>query len=183
MRVEVRQGPNSEIFEACPIESAVSNNIESILSQIEFHKYQNIPASRQIREAFEGFFNKNGWILDFPLVPSLQTDLPKTNYYVDAVFDAVTYDCTHSHRFVLEFCFDNRQAVGTNLLKFELATRNFSMSSNRAVTTMSICADRNTLKNLGWDGSIASSEEYELALRSTYNQILTSKILLFVLRP
>ena len=46
------------------------------------------------------------------------------NYKLDAIKDLETNSDTVL-RLLFESCFDNRQAIGTNFLKFEIAQKNY----------------------------------------------------------
>jgi hypothetical protein len=113
-------------------------------------------------------------------VPS---SINSANYRIDAVLDSeVTLECNHRHRIYLEICFDNRQAIGTNLLKFHAASEIFNIEPNRKSLAILVCADNRTLKKHNWDSSAASSEEYEFAIRTPYSTVITEMPLLLTLR-
>ncbi len=77
----------------------------------------------------------------------------------------------------LEIFGDNRQAVAANLLKLELAGRNFSKYGQ--TIGIGVCIEK-SLKARGWDGSTATSDEYEFALLHTYARFIETPLILFV---
>jgi hypothetical protein len=74
--------------------------------------------------------------------------------------------------------FDNRQAIGTNLMKFEIASRN-SVIGGRSPICIGICAEESKIRKLGWDGAAASSQEYLEAINGAYSSVLTNPPLIF----
>ena len=95
--------------------------------------------------------------------------------------DQITNPCGHKHRFFSEFCFDNRQAIGTNLLKFQVAAANSRFHGYSPLGFL-ICADGFSIKNYGWDGGVASYQEYDHAIRIPYKNILNEPPILISIR-
>lgn len=66
---------------------------------------------------------------------------------------------------------DNREAIGTTLLKLEMANRgNKTLGESLSV---GIALEKN-LRNAGWDGAVGTFDEYEHAIISTYADFLTT---------
>jgi hypothetical protein len=112
-----------------------------------------------------------GWRPQFKISKEVSEMYPLANYVMDAMQDFTSPECTHTHRFFVEFCFDNRQAIGSNILKFEVASRAALEFDCQPVPVL-VCADAEALKYFGWDGSIAGASEYEYALRVLYRDIV-----------
>lgn len=182
MEVEVKRTKGKSLSDLCPTEKQVISAIQSHLENIQLSKNSTEPASKQIKDATMEIFQKSAWRHPFLFDTTVSDVFPKTNYQIDAVLDSPSSECSHNHRFLVEHCFDNRQAIGTNLLKFELATSIFENSLSSKALPILICADKISLKSFGWDGSIASSEEYENAIRSAYSQIIKTAPVLIVIR-
>jgi hypothetical protein len=129
------------------------------------------------------WFLSNGWAKKFPIDHDFpRADLPTANYDLDW---HLTFDCAHhadKHAIALELAFDNRQAIGTNLLKLEAASSRFSKSANRLHLGVLLTATKTALKNGGWDGGIASSEEYENAVLHCYDQVLKRSIMVMSIK-
>jgi hypothetical protein len=78
----------------------------------------------------------------------------------------------------LELVFDNRQAIGTNLLKLETSARQFVFDTGGTCLSL-IVAPSQDLKDSGyWDDSVATGPEYSWAIRKAYNFLLTSPLVL-----
>ena len=182
MEVEVKITKGRDLSSLCSAEQEVISSIKSQLENLDLNKNSVDPASKQIKDTTMEIFKKSEWRHPFLFDTSVSDVYPKTNYQIDAVMDKKSELCNHNHRFLVEHCFDNRQAIGTNLLKFELASSIFENTLNSNALPILICADKASLKSFGWDGSIASSEEYENAIRSAYSQIIKTAPVLLVIR-
>ena len=128
-------------------------------------------ASKQVKDYMLNQLISEGWRPRFKIDKNISELYPLANYVLDAMQDFSSDKCNHIHRFFIEFCFDNRQAIGSNILKFEVASR-AAVESNFDPLPILICADPKALKHFGWDGSIASENEYEYALRVVYRKIM-----------
>ena len=167
MEVEVRTNKDKSVDSFCLVEQHRIMGLKGNLEKIIVAKNSKDSPSKQIKDATEEIFRNGGdWRQPF------QFDM----------IDEISADCEHSHRILVEQCFDNRQAIGTNLLKFQLASSLFENHLKHTALSIIICADRHSLKLFGWDGSIASSEEYEAALRGPYANIITANVVLMVIR-
>ena len=166
----------------CAIETATIGTIIESLKQVSFVIGTNSTAPKIISSWIKNFAHEFGWIESFRINPDIPKDLPITNYLMDGILDQYEAECGHHHRFLIQTCFDNRQAIGTNLLKFEMAKLKFCKTTQHKILPIIICAEPQVLKMLKWDGSVASSSEYELALLAGYNGILDSNPMLIILR-
>lgn len=182
MEVEVRHTQGKNQTDLCAYELNQIAELKKSIEGINVEKSVVDSPSKQIREATAELFKQGEWRQSFQFDTTVSDIYPATNYQLDAVLDYPNLDCGHSHRIFVEQCFDNRQAIGTNLLKFELAKSIYERSLDFKSLSLIICADKACLKKFGWDGSIASSEEYENALRGAYNSILKINPVLLVIR-
>jgi hypothetical protein len=125
---------------------------------------------------------KDGWVRQLLGIDAIPGHLHNQNYVVDFSCDNNIQSCAERHRLLLEICFDNRQAVGTNIFKLETSARNFRDKTRGIAIGVIICADRKSLKSGGWDAGVADEEEYQVALSTAYKEYLSSSISLMVLR-
>lgn len=94
------------------------------------------------------------------------------NYRVDSHgwFESSTQvDC----QWVLEYAFDNRQAIPTNIIKCDLALKRFmpSLRSNLNLSFLvTFCEESRALCN--WDNSVGSFEEYAYHLENGFDAYL-----------
>lgn len=160
----------------------IANEIVTHLESTQISPISNIATSKQIRDAVAEYMKKGSWIPDFKFNSSIPDSEPNTNYRIDFIKDIAEPSDKQIMRILFEACFDNRQAIGTNVLKFELATRVFERHENRKAIPIMLVADKRSLKKYGWDGSIGSFEEYELALRDPYSDLLSINPIFLVVR-
>jgi hypothetical protein len=180
VRVEAR---GLDIDFLCPAEKIHVGSLQLHLSQITLIKSDKKSPSSQIKDHINAHLLGNDWRDKFVFDSRVPTAINNANYRFDAVFDSeVVQDCGHRHRIFLEICFDNRQAIGTNLLKFQAASDLFDTSADRKSLAILICADNRTLKKNSWDSSAASSEEYEFAIRTPYSSIIHKEPLILAFR-
>ena len=182
MEIEVRTTKGKTLDDYCPVETRLIRQLESDLTRVLVTKNSVESASRQIKDATGLIFSSGNWRHPFQFDTDVSDVFPTTNYQLDAALDTELEECGHRHRILVEHCFDNRQAIGTNLLKFQLASSIYESAINSIALPIIICADKISLKTLGWDGSIGSSEEYENAIRGPYKTTLTVFPVLLVIR-
>jgi hypothetical protein len=166
MRIEERTtGPERE--ESCQIVTDTIRTLRTSLEAVVIERLANSSASKQLKDYMLNQLISGGWRPQFKISKNVSEAYPLANYVIDVMRDFSSSDCGHIHRFFLEFCFDNRQAIGSNILKFEIASRT-SIESDFHPVPILVCAENDALRHFGWDGSIASASEYEYALRAVY---------------
>jgi hypothetical protein len=161
----------------------VTNRLDSLrnsLEQVVIHNSVSESPSKQVKTHMLHQLLSEDWRPQFKVNREVSENYPLANYTLDAIKDFSSSECTHVHRFLVEFCFDNRQAIGTNLLKFEIASTSGS-SSNVEPMPVLICADSAALRHFGWDGSIASADEYEHAIRVAYKSVIKNPAIILAL--
>jgi hypothetical protein len=100
---------------------------------------------------------------------------PSSHVQVDFQKEILLGDSKRKVQLTLEVFGDNRQALASNLLKLELAGRNFSKFGESI--GIGVCVDKR-LKKIAWDGSTATSDEYEFGLLHTYSRFIETPIVL-----
>lgn len=140
-------------------------------------------ATDELKAHLDPWFISNNWTRKFPIDHAFpRADLPSSNYDLDWL---LAFECSHHnerHAIALEYAFDNRQAIGTNLLKLETAANRFAKDENRLHLGVVLTATKTALKNGGWDNGIASSEEYENAVLHCYDQVLKRSIMVMSIK-
>lgn len=180
MRVEAR-GLGIEFL--CQYEKTQVDALQVHLSEMALVKSDKKSPSSQIKDHINAHLFSLNWREKFVFDARVPTSINNANYRFDAVLDSEeVLECGHRHRIFLEICFDNRQAIGTNLLKFQAGSELFDTSSDRKSLAILVCADNRTLKKNNWDSSAASSEEYEFAFRTPYSSIIRKEPLLLAIR-
>jgi hypothetical protein len=160
---------------SCEFELDTKRLIQSGLANFILEN-TNISPVGQLNDWFENFGNEHEFMMDFRLNKDIPLGHPYANYKMDAVKDGYGLDCKHEHRIMLQKCLDNRQAIGTNLLKFEIGTKEFSREDSRMATSFLVCASKQFKKQFELDGSVATFEEYEVAVRFAYSNFIESRI-------
>lgn len=154
----------------CAPAAGVIDDIKNLLTSTAVSTEVKSGMTSKVKDALLPELRILGWKDKFPIDKSVTYD-DYASFFVDMYLDTPEQECSHSHRFLLQFMFDNRQAIGTNLIKFDIAAYN-AAKSNRLTTAIAICAEKNEIKKLGWDGSAASAQEYLNAITGPYESII-----------
>jgi hypothetical protein len=170
MRIEERN-TGEETSNLCEIVIETIRELRSKLETVIIESSVGASASKQLKTHMYNKLVVEGWRPQFKISKQVSAVYPLANFVLDAMRDFSSGNCMHTHRFFVEFCFDNRQAIGSNILKFEVASRIAHEASFQPVSVL-ICAETDALRYFGWDGSIASASEYEYALRAIYRDIV-----------
>jgi hypothetical protein len=81
------------------------------------------------------------------------------------------------HNISIVLCLNNREAIGTNLIKAELANHFFySNSAIEETAGILLCLSRETLNLGGWDKAYADASEYSEAFRGAYFQLINKPL-------
>jgi hypothetical protein len=180
VRLEVRNLSSSNL---CANELSLLSAFDDYLSGQIIDKTSVSPPSVQVKVIVKSFFRTQGWHQKFLFDGTIPNSINRANYTLDGIKDdPETSQCPHRHRTFVELCFDNRQAIGTNLLKFQVAVAKFEEKEATRGLPLLICADRRSLREFGWDNSAASSEEYEFAIRNPYRAFIARPPVLLVIR-
>jgi hypothetical protein len=156
----------------CAQQLNVIEKLTEAIHKVELHSNSKEQTTSVLRAQLDDFLEESGWKESFRVDNLISLEFPTANYTLDLSLDSANSSCGHLHRYFIEFCFDNRQAIGTNLLKFEVASRNAELQ-NRVPLPILICATAQAIKQFGWDGGVASYQEYDHALRIPYKNIIT----------
>lgn len=103
-------------------------------------------------------------------------------YLIDARAEC-SRSCGSFHQVNVVFCLNNREAIGTNFLKLEVAAvQEIRNHQNQALTDKNVLGllitlDREMLDFGGWDGAYADSTEYVLAYNLAYKSVIRSQII------
>lgn len=158
----------------------VLNDIKELLENTDVPIGDKSGMTSKVREALLPSLLTMGWKSKFPIDKSVTYD-DYASFFVDMYLDEPEFECEHSHRYLLQFMFDNRQAIGTNLIKFDVAAYN-ATKHNRLTTSIALCAEKNEIKRLGWDGSAASAQEYLDAITGPYRSLIKNPPYIFSIK-
>jgi hypothetical protein len=181
MKATVYPANNLSLEDLCPIELLGLKDLSDSLSNLNASGPDQTP-TKMINSWYREYCLNSALIQDFRIDSQIPTGFPYANYRMDAVSDHFAEICGHDHRLQIQKCFDNRQAIGTNLLKFQIGDSKFGVTPDKKTLSVLICAGEKLIKSLGWDSSVGSFEEYDVATRYAYHQVLDCRIIFLVLR-
>ncbi len=91
--------------------------------------------------------------------------------------------CGSRHYLNFVLCLNNRESIGTNFLKLEIAAKEDIRHQkgieifDRNILGVLVTLNDGMLRAGGWDSSYASSNEYTFAYKHAYRQIIKSNII------
>jgi hypothetical protein len=91
--------------------------------------------------------------------------------------------CNSMHKINFVLCLNNRESIGTNFLKLEIAALDLIRNSRSTsifdenILGVLITLDSNVLELGKWDASYANANEYKFAYKHAYKNLLRSNIL------
>ena len=173
--------PRRDSSDFCEIEVSTIGSIKSSLRTAITKLSETDHPSKFLKSNLASVLIAKGWKTDFEIDPKISKEYPSAIFKIDYFYDLNAEICNHKHRFFLEVSFDNRQNLGTNLLKFEVASIN-SESHGFRILPILICADEAILKKYKWDGAIADVWEYDHAIRIPYSRVIKNVPILISLR-
>jgi hypothetical protein len=176
--IESFPGRNRENL--CHSQLELLNDLTKLLEKVDLPKNSKEGTTSILRGQLDDLLSETGWRVGYLVESQISMEYPTANYTLDLNLDEDSSNCEHRHRYLLEFCFDNRQAIGTNLLKFEVAALN-AISQNWIPLPILICGTAAAIKQFGWDGGVASYQEYDHAIRIPYKNILSNPPVLLAL--
>ena len=121
-----------------------------------------------------------GWHTNAFVTSKLPVGTPQAGLRVNGLRDISDCGCKMRHRVIMNCLLDNRQAIGTNLLKFELASKSYS-SDHRDCTSVGLCISEDTKSRRQWDTSVGTYSDYVAMLNTPYSGIIESRIHLWEL--
>lgn len=178
-RFDVTERESNEI--QCAVEESFLAEIALALTNTvlpdEKHK-----SSEVVYKAIDSLSEKYKFDKNFKISPLIPNDLASQNFKIDFACRLKCETHQSSHYIFIELAFDNRQVLGTNILKLEVAQKILEKSSRPFTLGVLITVDKTSCRKLGWDGSIGTFEEYEIAYRNAYSTVLSARHTSFVLK-
>lgn len=138
--------------------------------------------SNAIKHGLSDIEKLPGWEKKFLFSREAHSSLPNANYTVNYLYVLPKCPCGFRHKLFLHLCFDNRQAIGTHLLRFKAAMEaNAKQTFDRPVS-VAVVADGKAKQKYGWDNSAATYEEFVQALDFEYATVLELPLHFLVIR-
>lgn len=180
MRI-VRIG-NAEFSKLMSVSPCLAKRMDNLQREIE-EKLRNLQltkpnATATLREYLGEIFVNYKKKVD--VFPNVIKSGAAANYCIDYLSVIRECACGSKHQIALELCFDNRQAIGTNILKAHFSNKLLNQKeSNSSIAILVVAED--AIKAKAYDTSTGSESDYESALLSLYAPVLTSAICIFTL--
>ncbi len=166
----------------CDDEMAILNDIANGVGKIRSWDSEGEKSfASHFREEFRNGLTEN-WLRDFLLLPLNRRRSSVINYAVDAALNVPESKCGHKHQIRLEISFDNRQIIGTNVLKMIVGTTGEEWDESQRFLGIIIAPSKEAKAVFGLDSAVASSDEYLLAIETGYSAILSNPFYIGVVR-
>jgi hypothetical protein len=181
MKIEIRSENDSQLRK-CESVKAAEAKLVSFLQGIEFDVNLVGSASNKIKGPLFTWAIANGWKKSRLADPGIPTGISTAIYKINLTLDLPKSSCQHHHRIFFQAFFDNRQAIGTNLLRLSIAKNYFEKKESNRAHIIGLVVDSNSKSKFGWDKSVGTLEEYEYAASKIYDFALNSKFEFWAIR-
>lgn len=172
--------PDAEVHAECI--RAASVEVINALTGFEFPIGADRAPTKLIKDHLTLHLSGLGWQKNQQVNQSVPLIFAGTNFKTDftKLFRATL--CGKDHQVSIELAADNRQVIGTNLLKLEVSSREYEAATGNVGFGFVICPGHGVGERVGWDKAVADSSEYENAIRVGYGNIFQTGIELVVIR-
>lgn len=153
----------------------------AVIQTVDCRQFEVGRPSSQLKKLVEVEFQNMDWNNRVLINRQFETPLSTANYIVDFQKIFSTSECNNRHQVAVEFALDNRQAVGTNLLKANYANQFFSTNADSVSLAVLITLSKSSRISGGWDSATSLFDDYSLAIRQPYAGVFNSTILLLSL--
>jgi hypothetical protein len=181
LKIEIREAKNPD-KSACEHVRAIKRELEDFLSGLDFDGDSISAASNKIKVPLFSWADAHEWKRNRLVNPGIPSGIPTSVYKVNLLRDLPNCACGRHHRIFFHAFFDNRQAIGTNLLRLCVAKKYFEQTIENEAELIALVIDTKSKDFFGWDNSVGTVEEYEYALTKIYNFALEPEINFWVIR-
>lgn len=181
VKIEIRDAEKSRNPDCEPVRRA-KGELESFLTALELDRESDSATSNKIKIPLFAWAEQNGWKRNRLVNPGIPTGIPTSIYKVNLLMDLPDCACQKHHRIYFHAFFDNRQAIGTNLLRLTVAKNYFDNGNDKEADLIALVIDSKSKEYFGWDNSVGDIEEYEYALSKIYKFAIDSEIKFWVIR-
>ena len=182
MKLECRQYGRSASGTTCSEVERELNTLRKMLSAVLIGEDSETSPSETIKRPFKAWANLNGWKFNQLIDGTWESALSVANYKILGIKDLPNSECGHRHRIYFHTFFDNRQVIGTNLLRLQVALEYFEASENSLGHAVALIPDSNARSKFGWDNSVGTNEEYVAAILGPYKSHLTKTLDFWAIR-
>jgi len=168
-------GPERQL---CAIESAELDNLVTLLRGLPNPVERFAP---EINDMVSSELGAQGWKTKFKFGDFPELGRTQAAVTLDAARDWRDTSCDHHHRFLLEICTDNRQAILLNLAKLEFGARRFEDHlPGRIALPIMLTVTRDQKQRLKGsapiDSAIGPFEEYIAQANGPWRDLVTHHI-------
>lgn len=181
MKIEIREAKNT-LKSDCGFVQAIRRELRDFLEGLLLDADSELPASNKIKIPLFHWAESHGWKKNRIVNPGIPSGISTSIYKVNLLKDIPNCSCGSHHRIFFHAFFDNRQAIGTNLLRLEVAKKYFEQIETNKAELIALVLDSKSKEYFGWDNSVGTVEEYEYALTKIYDFALEPQIDFWVIR-
>lgn len=164
----------------CEVISQEIDFIRATLSRVDFDS-SNTGPSQAVKAALGALDSREGWEKKFLIARDAHSALSTANYSVNYLFVQNQCTCKKKHKVFFHVCFDNRQAIGTNLLRMKIGLDS-ARSDQDDYYSVALVMDVRSKKRFGWDNAAGTFQEYAHALEIQYSNIFELPITFLIYR-
>lgn len=177
-KVEVSIGGGDFIGPICESQHAEFRKLREEIQDCIENSRPLIISSSDLRRVVTSRLANLGWNTGALVTSKLPLGSPLATLRVNGLKDLHSCDCGVRHRILVNCMFDNRQAIGTNLLKFAVGQESF-IGDNQDVISLGICVSEGAKARNDWDASVAIFDEYSGAIMMQYKNVINARIALW----
>lgn len=181
LKIEIREA-KSPSNSQCERVYAAKRELEVFLSGLKLDGDAESATSNKIKTPLFSWADTHDWKRNRLVNPGIPSGIPTSIYKVNLLKDLPDCLCGKHHRIFFHAFFDNRQAIGTNLLRLAVAKKYFEQKEDNEAELIALVIDSKSKELFGWDKSVGTVEEYEYALTKIYDFALEPEINFWVVR-
>jgi hypothetical protein len=181
VKIEIR-APKVPSLADCDAVTIAKDHLFAFLKNLNLDEDSIEASSNKIKVPLFDWAVEQGWKKNRLADPGIPNGISTSIYKVNLTLDLPAESCLHHHRIYLHAFFDNRQAVGTNLLRMSIAKKYFERDTAQIAHLIALVLDSNAKADFGWDNSVGTLEEYEYAANKTYDFAVAPDIEFWAIR-
>ncbi len=181
VKIEIREAQKARNSDCEPVRRS-KIELESFLTALELDREADSATSNKIKIPLFAWAEENEWKRNRLVNPGIPSGIPTSIYKVNLLKDLPDCVCRKHHRIYFHAFFDNRQAIGTNLLRLTVAKNYFENGKDKEAELIALVIDSKSKEYFGWDKSVGDIVEYEYASNSIYDFAFNSEINFWVIR-
>jgi hypothetical protein len=171
-----------EQYTECAELQGVISGLVKFLQSLELDNDGPGATSNKIKVPLTNWAKENGWRPNRIIDSTIPSGISNSIYKVNLLRDIPLNSCPHHHRVFFHCFFDNRQAIGTNLIRLDYAIGNFQTQESRIGHGVALVLDGAAKTFFGWDNAVGTWEEYDFAVKKTFSNFAKNPIDFWIIR-